>query len=157
MGVAGALAGCTRTRSERRLNVYNWENYVAASTIPDFEREFKCRVRYATYGSAEEMLAKVFSGNSGWDVVFPSNSFVQPMRDLDLLLPLSIIQRNLPNLPGIWMQSLPPAAVGSRAHSLSSVHAQRYWNSVCQVSHPHPLGLGGPLDRLLLPSSHHAR
>ena len=84
MGVGGAAAGCT-SRRERRLNIYNWENYVAASTISDFEREFGCRVRYATYGSAEEMLAKVISGNSGWDVVFPSNSFVGPMRELGLL------------------------------------------------------------------------
>jgi spermidine/putrescine transport system substrate-binding protein len=87
MGVAGAVTGCT-TGKRRRLNVYNWDNYVAARTIPDFEREFNCRVRYATYGSAEELLAKVMAGNSGWDVVFPSNSFIQPMRDLDLLTPL---------------------------------------------------------------------
>ncbi len=80
-------AGCSYAQ-RGRLNVYNWENYVAPGTIPDFEREFGCRVRYATYGSAEEMLAKVMSGNSGWDVVFPSNSFVPPMRGLDLLEPL---------------------------------------------------------------------
>jgi spermidine/putrescine transport system substrate-binding protein len=98
MGAGGALAGCTRA-GERRLNVYNWENYVAESTIPDFEREFRCTVRYATYGSAEEMLAKVFSGNSGWDVVFPSNSFVQPMRELDLLLKLD--HERLPNLKNL--------------------------------------------------------
>ncbi len=98
MGMAGALAGCTRS-GERRLNVYNWENYVAESTIPNFEREFQCRVRYATYGSAEEMLAKVFTGNSGWDVVFPSNSFVQPMRELDLLLKLD--HARLPNLQNL--------------------------------------------------------
>lgn len=84
MGVTGAAVGCTSGRRQR-LNVYNWENYVASTTIPTFEREFNCGVRYATYGSAEEMLAKVMSGNSGWDVVFPSNSFVQPMRDLTLL------------------------------------------------------------------------
>ncbi len=87
MGVAGAAVGCTSGR-QRRLNIYNWENYVARTTIPTFEREYNCRVRYATYGSAEEMLAKVMSGNSGWDVVFPSNSFVPPMRDLSLLEPL---------------------------------------------------------------------
>ena len=29
------------------------------------------RVRYGTYESNEEMLAKVMTGNSGWDVVFP--------------------------------------------------------------------------------------
>lgn len=95
MGVAGATLGCTSGRG-RRLNVYNWENYVAGATIPDFEREFKARVRYATYGSAEEMLAKAMSGNSGWDVVFPSNSFVQPMQALGLLLPLD--HKRLTNL-----------------------------------------------------------
>jgi spermidine/putrescine transport system substrate-binding protein len=98
MGVAGATLGCTSGR-ERRLNVYNWENYIAASTLPDFEREFHCRVRYATYGSAEEMLAKVMSGNSGWDVVFPSNSFVEPMRQLDLLV--SLDHRRLTNLDNL--------------------------------------------------------
>ena len=96
MGIFGsAMLGC-RSGRERHLNVYNWENYVASSTIPNFEREFKCRVRYVTYGSAEEMLAKVMSGNSGWDVVFPSNSFIAPMRDLNLLERLD--HRRLDNL-----------------------------------------------------------
>jgi len=95
LGVTGATAGCFRMGLPR-LNVYNWESYVAASTISDFENEFHCRVRYATYSSAEEMLAKVMSGNSGWDVVFPSNSFIGPMRELALLLPLD--HTKLPNL-----------------------------------------------------------
>ncbi|HLJ15413.1 MAG TPA: spermidine/putrescine ABC transporter substrate-binding protein [Bryobacteraceae bacterium] len=94
MAVAG-MAGCSRTRSAR-LNVFNWSDYVAPETVPDFEREFGVAVRYATYESDEEMLAKVFSGNSGWDVVFPSNSFVGPMRDLRLLAPLR--HDLLPNL-----------------------------------------------------------
>ncbi len=98
MGVAGATAGCMRSRLPR-LNVYNWESYVATNTISDFEREFGCSVRYATYGSAEEMLAKVMSGNSGWDVVFPSNNFVQPMQELSLLLPLE--HDRLPNLKNL--------------------------------------------------------
>jgi spermidine/putrescine transport system substrate-binding protein len=86
-GLSTALASCTCGRKPR-LNVYNWDNYVARDTIGEFERRHGCRVRYGVYASAEEMLAKVLTGNSGWDVVFPSNSFVQPMRDLDLLLPL---------------------------------------------------------------------
>jgi len=104
MGVAGATAGCMRGR--RRLNVYNWENYVAASTIPDFEKEFQCQVRYATYGSAEEMLAKVMAGNSGWDVVFPSNSFIQPMCDLELLAPLD--HSRLPGLKNLEVRFQSP-------------------------------------------------
>jgi len=34
------------------------------------------------------MLAKVMSGNSGWDVVFPSNYFIRPMLEYGLLAPL---------------------------------------------------------------------
>ena len=87
-GSAVAIAGSSCGSSRRRLNVFNWDAYVAPTTIPDFEREFSCKVRYATYGSAEEMLARVMAGNSGWDVVFPSNSFVRPMHELDLLEPI---------------------------------------------------------------------
>jgi spermidine/putrescine transport system substrate-binding protein len=80
----GGLAGCTRSRKPR-LNVFNWSNYAAEDTIPAFEREFGVRVRYAVYESNEEMMAKVLSGNSGWDVVFPSNYFIEPMRGNNLL------------------------------------------------------------------------
>ncbi|MFL6417559.1 MAG: PotD/PotF family extracellular solute-binding protein [Bryobacteraceae bacterium] len=97
-GFSGALTGCTSGRKPR-LNVYNWDNYVAHNTIPEFEKRYRCQVRYGVYASAEEMLAKVLTGNSGWDVVFPSNSFVQPMRDLDLLLRLDRKKlRNVGNL-----------------------------------------------------------
>ena len=98
MGIAGAAVSCTTGRRPR-LSVYNWENYIARDTIPQFEREFDCRVRYATYGSAEEMLAKVMSGNSGWDVIFPSNSFVGPMVEMALLERLD--HRRLPNLDNL--------------------------------------------------------
>ncbi len=42
-----------------------------------FESERGVRLRYGTYESNEEMLAKVMTGNSGWDVVFPDS---QPPR-----------------------------------------------------------------------------
>jgi spermidine/putrescine transport system substrate-binding protein len=81
------LAGCARDRRPR-LNVYNWSSYVAPETIPGFEAEFGVRVRYATYESNEEMLAKVLTGNSGWDVVFPTHNRLQPMSAYGLLAPL---------------------------------------------------------------------
>lgn len=86
MSVAGA-AGCT-PRGERRLNVFNWTYYVAPETIPDFEREYRARVRYVTFESVEEMLAKVATGNSGFDVVFPTNNYIAPMSEGGLLAPL---------------------------------------------------------------------
>ena len=86
LGMAG-LAGCSRDRRPR-LNVYNWSAYIAPETAPAFEAETGVRVRYATYESNEEMLAKVLTGNSGWDVVFPTHNRLQPMREYGLLEPL---------------------------------------------------------------------
>jgi spermidine/putrescine transport system substrate-binding protein len=82
-----ALAGCSGA-SRPRLNVYNWSTYVAPDTIPNFEAEFDVKVRYATYESNEEMLAKVITGNSGWDIVFPTYTRIKPMLDYGLLQPL---------------------------------------------------------------------
>ena len=76
----GSLAAaCSRGP---RLNVYNWSDYIAPETVPQFEREFGVRIHYGTYESNQEMLAQVMSGNSGWDVVFPSEDFLEPMRAL---------------------------------------------------------------------------
>ena len=63
------LLGCTSSATARRLIVFNWSEYVAPDTIANFEKEFGVSVRYSTYESNEEMLAKVMAGNSGWDVV----------------------------------------------------------------------------------------
>jgi spermidine/putrescine transport system substrate-binding protein len=105
LGIAG-LAGCTRD-SRPRLNVYNWSAYVAPETIPGFETEFGVKVRYATYESNEEMLAKVLSGNSGWDVVFPTHNRLQPMRQYGLLAPLR--HEWLPGLANLDARFRPPA------------------------------------------------
>ncbi len=86
-GLAARGIGCGRDRRPR-LNVYNWSAYIAPQTIPAFEAEFGVRVRYATYEDNEEMLAKVLTGNSGWDVVFPTHSRLEPMRSYNLLAPL---------------------------------------------------------------------
>jgi spermidine/putrescine transport system substrate-binding protein len=86
LGMA-ALAGCGRT-TRPRLNVYNWSTYVAPDTIRNFETEFGVTVRYATYESNEEMLAKVITGNSGWDIVFPTYTRLKPMLEYGLLQPL---------------------------------------------------------------------
>ncbi|PYT25960.1 MAG: ABC transporter substrate-binding protein [Acidobacteria bacterium] len=58
LGALAAGTGACRRDRRPRLNVYNWSNYVAPDTIPTFEKEFGVRVRYMTYESNEEMLAK---------------------------------------------------------------------------------------------------
>jgi spermidine/putrescine transport system substrate-binding protein len=105
----GALASTTACRRDRRprLNVYNWSAYVAPDTIPDFEKEFGVRVRYVTYESNEEMLAQVITGNSGWDIVFPTHNRVPPMSAMGLLAPLD--RSRLANLSNLDPQFQSPS------------------------------------------------
>lgn len=95
MGLPG-LAGCTAARKPR-LNVINYSDYIAKDTVANFEREFGVELRYsAVIEGSEETIARTMSGNSGWDVVFPENRLVHPMRELGLLARLD--HARLPNL-----------------------------------------------------------
>jgi len=89
------LAACARD-SRPRLNIYNWSAYIDPAMITLFERERGVRIRYGTYESNEEMLAKVMTGNSGWDVAFPTHSRLGPMERAGLIAPLDHVR--LPSL-----------------------------------------------------------
>ena len=90
-----AVVSCATDRRPR-LNVYNWSAYIDPATIKRFEGERGVHVRYGTYEGNEEMLAKAITGNSGWDVVFPTHSRLAPMARNGLLATLD--HRRLPGL-----------------------------------------------------------
>lgn len=101
---AGALAsiaaasGCGGSKRPR-INVYNWSSYIGPDTIENFTRETGIAVRYGIFESGEELLAKVLTGNSGWDVVFPTCHHVKPLIEYGLLAPVDHGRlRNLDNL-----------------------------------------------------------
>ncbi len=104
-----AAAGCSRRgpppdddpdRSlppiEREVAIYNWSDYVAPDTIPNFEREFGVRVTYDVFESNEEMLAKLQAGARGYDLVVATGNFVTPLVALGLAARPS--RRYLPNM-----------------------------------------------------------
>jgi spermidine/putrescine transport system substrate-binding protein len=95
LGTAAGLAACARD-PRPRLNVFNWSTYIDPAMLARFARERDVRLRYGTYESNEEMLAKVLTGNSGWDVVFPTHSRLEPMARNGLLA--TIDHARLPSL-----------------------------------------------------------
>ena len=66
---AVAMPYVRRARAEGSLNVYNWADYIGETTIEDFQSATGITVTYDTYGSAEEMEAKMLAGSTGYDVV----------------------------------------------------------------------------------------
>lgn len=62
------------SEEEPYVNVYNWYGMIPAHLLKQFEAETGITVRYDLYDNNEIVEAKLFSGNSGYDVVFPSAS-----------------------------------------------------------------------------------
>jgi len=78
------------------LNLYIWSGYLAPDTLKVFEQRFQARVQCDLYDSVEALLAKLQSGNSGYDIAVPSDYAVQILQQQGLLSPLDKTQ--IPNL-----------------------------------------------------------
>lgn len=76
-------------RVENELSIYNWSDYIAEDTVPNFEKEFGIKVTYTTYESNEELVAKLQSGVSGYDLVVPSGYIIPVLTARGLITPLS--------------------------------------------------------------------
>jgi spermidine/putrescine transport system substrate-binding protein len=81
------------------LHFFNWSDYMDEAILTQFEEECGVKVIMDIYTSNEEMIAKVQAGNSGYDVVIPSDYAVQIMINSDLLHPLDMA--NIPNFANI--------------------------------------------------------
>ena len=56
----------------QELHIYNWSDYIAEDTIENFQKETGIKVTYDVYDSNEILETKLFSGRSGYDLVFPT-------------------------------------------------------------------------------------
>jgi putrescine transport system substrate-binding protein len=94
-----AGAGSALAQEEKILNIYNWSDYLAEDTIPNFEKETGIKVRYDTYDNNEILHAKLVAGKTGYDIVVPSSTFARLQMDGGLLAKLDKSQ--LPNLKNL--------------------------------------------------------
>ncbi|MEO1067327.1 MAG: polyamine ABC transporter substrate-binding protein [Pseudomonadota bacterium] len=68
--------GTATAEEEKVLNVYNWSDYIAEDTLRKFEAETGIKVNYDVFDSNEVLEAKLLAGNTGYDVVVPTASFL---------------------------------------------------------------------------------
>lgn len=71
--------------ADGELHIYNWGNYTNPKLIEKFEKQYNVKVTLDDYDSNETMLSKVRAGNSGYDIVVPSDYTVKLMIDEGLL------------------------------------------------------------------------
>ncbi|GJL82245.1 MAG: spermidine/putrescine ABC transporter substrate-binding protein [marine bacterium B5-7] len=84
--LAVAMLGVASTaQAAGELNLYNWGDYINPELLKKFEAQYDVKVNLDTYGTNEEMLAKIQAGATGYDIVFPSVHMHDIMFKLGLL------------------------------------------------------------------------
>ncbi len=123
--LVGTLVLSTSTLSfaddnqEQVVHVYNWNESIDPAVIPMFEKETGIRVIYDLFDSNEVLDAKMLTGQSGYDVVFPGTEFVTHQVKAGVYKELSI--ENIPNLKHLdpaQMELLKDVDPGEELHAV---------------------------------------
>ncbi len=83
----------------REVNVFNWDTYIGPDTVDDFTEATGIEVRYDLFGSSDELFGRLREGNPGYDVIYPSNDYVERMIVADMLVPLD--HSRIPNIANL--------------------------------------------------------
>ncbi|MDQ1550594.1 MAG: spermidine/putrescine transport system substrate-binding protein [Actinomycetota bacterium] len=88
---SGTPTATTSKKAEPKvLNFYNWTDYIATSTIPNFQKETGIKVTYDNYSSNDELFAKLSAGSTGYDIIVPTDATLVKMKHAKLVEPLDL-------------------------------------------------------------------
>ena len=109
--VAAALAVSVLTlpavAQERRVNVYNWSDYIDESILAEFTEETGIEVTYDVFDSNELLETKLLAGSTGYDVVVPTGTFLARQIQAGVFQPLDKSKlTNLENMDPAIMERL---------------------------------------------------
>lgn len=90
-----------------QLYFFNWGANIDPKILEDFEEEYGVEVIYDTFASNEEMLTKLTSGTANYDIVVPTDYYIERMVSEDLLHELDM--DNIPNFDNIQEDLKSPA------------------------------------------------
>ncbi|HEY1900683.1 MAG TPA: extracellular solute-binding protein [Steroidobacteraceae bacterium] len=120
------LGGCSPSApsqsvaAERVLNVYNWYDYIKPDVLRQFQAQTGIVVHYDVFDSNQTLAAKLLAGHSGYDVVFPSASYLQMLQQAGAIRPLDkSALPNLANMDPVIMRDL-------ARHDPGNTHAIAY-------------------------------
>jgi len=82
------------------LHLFTWSDYTEETAAKEFEQKFGIKIITDTFGSNEELLAKMQGGASGYDIIVPSDYMVSIMIKQRLLAELD--PSKIPNLASVY-------------------------------------------------------
>ncbi len=99
-----------------KLNFYNWDTYIGETTLDDFNKATGIAAKMDLYADNDELFAKLREGNPGYDVIVPTNDYVERMILGGMLTPLE--HGKIPNIKNIDKFFLDAAFDPGRKYSL---------------------------------------
>ncbi len=107
-------------RASRSSTSTNWYDYIKPDILRQFQAQTGILVHYGVFDSNQTLAAKLLAGHSGYDVVFPSASYLQMLQQAGAIRPLD--KSGLPNLA-----NMDPVIMGELArHDPGNAHAVVY-------------------------------
>jgi putrescine transport system substrate-binding protein len=73
---------------DKTLRLYNWADYFAEDTLSRFTAETGIKVIYDVMDGSETLEAKMLSGGSGYDLIFPGDTVAERLMRAGSLMPL---------------------------------------------------------------------
>lgn len=92
---AAALTSCNFS-SKPTLHLFTWSDLFKPELISQFEQKFDCHVVIDTYDSNESMYAKLKLSSVNYDIIYPSNYYIQVLQNQQMIQALD--PSKLPNI-----------------------------------------------------------
>lgn len=90
--------------AENVINLYTTSNYIADSTVSNFEQRCKCKLFLNYFSDPQEMSAKLAAGASGYDVIIGTGYALQDINNAGKLARLDLSKiHNLTNVESKFM------------------------------------------------------
>jgi spermidine/putrescine transport system substrate-binding protein len=122
LGTGAVAAGVTLmpyksfSAEEMLVNIYNWDTYIGETTLEDFSELTGIEAKLDLFADNDELFAKLKEGNPGYDIIIPSDTYVERMAGAGMLMPLD--HDKIPNIANIEERFMDTAFDPGRAHSL---------------------------------------
>jgi putrescine transport system substrate-binding protein len=96
---APAPAAPAAPAADKVLNFFIWADYLAPDTVSNFEKQSGIKVHVSYFDNNETLESRMLIGNSGFDVVVPTNTFMHRQIRSGAYLPLD--KSRLPNMANL--------------------------------------------------------
>ncbi len=110
-----SMATGTARAEDTELNVYNWSEYIATDTVPNFQKQTGIHVRYDSYDGDDTLQTKLLAGSSAYDVVVPTSNYLAQQIKAGVYQKLDKSRiPNLANLDPVLMKMVAAADPGNQ-------------------------------------------